>query len=194
MGLSMQALPLSLQRYPVNQGNSKQRSGSCQPLTILKCGYAKKKRDKMKLRLETLVEQSADEVWAGFDEDLFRQLAPPFPKLKVLHFDGSTTGKTVKAEINFFLFKQIWESIIVDHGENEDQIWFVDEGKQLPFFLRSWRHEHLILRKNSRAVIVDQIEYRSPLRVLDWLLYPSMWLQFAYRKPIYRRYFAVNRA
>ncbi len=143
----------------------------------------------MKLTLETRVASSPQDVWAGFNEALFVQLAPPFPRIRLLKFEGSTTGCLVEVEINFLLFRQVWQSLIVEQGETAEAIWFVDEGRQLPFFLRYWRHRHVISAENGGARILDDIEFRSPSRILDILLYPSLWLQFAYRRPIYRRVF-----
>lgn len=143
----------------------------------------------MKLKLVTHVSQPPQRVWQGFDERLFNKLAPPFPRAKLLRFDGSTTGDVVEVELQFGLFKQRWQSLIVEHGQDSQAFWFVDEGKQLPFFLKSWRHRHVIEAAGSGSNIVDDIEYRSPYFALDYMLWPAMWLQFAYRKPIYRREF-----
>lgn len=143
----------------------------------------------MRIRLATSVQMSPERVRAGFDESLFMRLAPPLPRLRLLRFDGCETGDLVEVEINFVFFKQRWRSTIVDHGSDGHECWFVDEGTQLPFFLRFWRHEHRIQTRAEGSLIVDDIEFRSPNRLMDWLLYPSLWLQFAYRRPIYRRVF-----
>ncbi len=148
----------------------------------------------MKLLLKTRVEQSPREVWSGFDESLFLKLAPPFPRTRLLKFEGSTTGCWVEVEINFVVFKQTWQSLIVAHEESEQTIWFIDEGRKLPFFLKYWRHRHLMEADGTGTIITDDIEYRSPTSIFDILLYPSLWLQFAYRKPIYRRVFARKKA
>lgn len=147
----------------------------------------------MKLLLKTNVKQPPDQVWAEFNEQLFKQLAPPFPRIRLLRFDGSTTGCTVEVELNFLLFRQIWQSEIIDHGVTEEEIWFVDRGSKLPFFLKFWLHRHRLLRishgTDSGTQIVDDIEYRTGSVILDYLMYPLMWAQFVYRGPIYRRAF-----
>ena len=94
----------------------------------------------MKLVLKTNVQQTPPEVWAGFSQSLFEKLAPPFPRIRLLRFDGSTTGCTVEVELNFVFFRQILQSDIIEHGETEDEIWFVDQGRRWPFFLKFWRH------------------------------------------------------
>lgn len=144
----------------------------------------------MKLLLKTPVQMAPQHVWAGFTQSLFERLAPPLPRIKLLRFDGSTTGCVVEVELNFILFKQTWCSDIIDHGQSDTEIWFVDQGSRLPFFLKYWHHQHRLQRHGEGTMIVDDIEYRSGAILLDWLLYPLMWMQFAYRKPIYRRAFS----
>ena len=157
----------------------------------------------MHLILKTKVSASVNNVWAGFDRALFDQLSPPFPPVDVVRFDGCLKGDVVHLRLNFLLFKQDWISAIVDQQSRQtagrtDEIFFIDEGTQLPFFLAYWRHRHLILRDDSTntpngpAIIVDDITFRTPFWLTDYLFYPLLWLQFAYRKPIYRRIFNKN--
>jgi ligand-binding SRPBCC domain-containing protein len=143
----------------------------------------------MKLILSSAVRMSPQRVWDGFDRNLFEKLAPPYPRIRLLRFDGSESGDIVEVELNFGFFKQIWQSLITEHGVSEDEIWFVDEGRRLPFFLRHWRHRHRLVRTDSGTRIVDEIEYRTPFYVFDYLMFPLLWTQFFYRKPIYRRVF-----
>jgi len=143
----------------------------------------------MQLHINTLVSQSISQVWAGFDEKLFAKLAPPFPPVRVLRFDGCLRGNIVKLELNFFLFKQQWTSLIAEQQATDNEIFFVDYGTKLPFFLSYWKHRHRIIKSGNQAIIADEIEFRTPSRITDYLFYPLLWLQFAYRKPIYKRIF-----
>ncbi len=143
----------------------------------------------MKLRIKTHVNQSASQVWKGFDETLFTKLAPPFPSVKLLQFDGSEKGDRVGLELNFILFKQKWISDIVDNGENEEMIFFIDKGVELPFFLKSWRHKHILKKGNPGSEIIDDIEYSTGTILTDLLMYPALLLQFLYRKPVYKKVF-----
>lgn len=150
----------------------------------------------MNILLKTPVRQPLPKVWAGFDRDLFERLAPPFPPVKVVRFDGCRKGDVVHLRLNFLLFKQDWISDIVDQQTHQsaglpDEIFFVDEGRKLPFFLRYWHHRHRLLHdaQTGGTIIIDDITFRTPSRLTDWLFYPLMWAQFAYRKPIYRRIF-----
>ena len=146
----------------------------------------------MHLIIKTKVEQDIQAVWENFNEDLFLKLNPPFPKVRLLRFDGSTTGDEVHLALNFLLFKQIWKSKITDHGISESEIYFVDEGIQLPGFFKYWKHRHRIVKDNTGTLIIDDITFRSPFKLLDLLLLPSLWLQFLYRKPVYKRFFSLK--
>ena len=145
----------------------------------------------MHVTLRTAVAQPPARVMAGFTRALFVALAPPFPRLRVLRFDGCNTGDQVEIELDTLVTRLRWTSLIVDNGQLPDGThFFVDEGRILPPPLRFWRHRHLIEPgPHGGSVIVDALEYRTASPLLDALLYPAMWAQFAWRKPIYRRWF-----
>ena len=145
----------------------------------------------MHLILRTAVAQPPAQVMAGFTRALFEALAPPFPRLRVLRFDGCRTGDHVDIELNTLVKRLRWTSLIVDDGQLPDGTqFFVDEGQELPPPLRYWRHRHLIEPgPGGTSVVVDNLEYRTASPLLDALLYPAMWAQFAWRQPIYRRWF-----
>ncbi|GAA4019773.1 hypothetical protein GCM10022408_37380 [Hymenobacter fastidiosus] len=131
------------------------------------------------------------QVLAGFTRELFLALAPPFPRLRLHRFDGCRTGDRVEIELITGPLHQRWTSLITDHGQRPDgTLYFVDEAQTAPAPLRYWRHRHLIEPgPHGGSVIVDAIEFRTASPLLDALLYPAMWAQFAWRKPIYRRWF-----
>lgn len=144
----------------------------------------------MKITIETPVNQDYLQVKEGFNEALFRKLSPPFPPVKLLRFDGSTEGDLVTLELNFIFFKQKWTSEITEDHTTEKEFYFIDRGITLPFFLKKWTHKHRIIKDGENSMIRDEIDYQAPFRVLTWLLYPAMLLQFAYRKPIYKKIFS----
>ncbi|GAA4357664.1 hypothetical protein GCM10023185_22570 [Hymenobacter saemangeumensis] len=148
----------------------------------------------MHLTLRTPVSQPPARVMAGFTRELFLALAPPFPPLTLLRFDGCRRGDVIEIELHVGPKRLRWTSLITDHGQLPDGThFFVDEGQELPPPLRFWRHRHLLEPGPAGgSVIVDEIEYRSASPLLDAVLYPLMWAQFAWRKPIYRRWFSVN--
>lgn len=144
---------------------------------------------RMRIEIETHVEQSALEVWEGFTKELFEALSPPFPKATLLQYDGNQKGDIVAIELNFLLFKNKWVSLISDNQTTETGYFFIDEGKELPFFLSKWKHKHIINKSGEGAAIIDQIEFKSPL---GWLMYPFIYLQFLQRKPLYKKIFSKN--
>lgn len=145
----------------------------------------------MRITLKTAVVQLPAEVMASFTQALFMDLAPPYPRLRVLRFDGCRTGDEVHIELDTLVKRLPWTSLIVADGQESDgTLFFVDEGQVLPPPLRYWRHRHLIQPgPHGGSTIIDDLEYRTASRLLDALLYPAMWAQFAWRRPVYRRWF-----
>lgn len=143
----------------------------------------------MKITIETQVDQGYLEVRSGFGEALFKKLSPPVPPVKVLRFDGLENGDLVILELNFIFFRQRWTSQITEAHTSDLEFYFVDEGVELPFFLKRWKHKHRVISTGTRSVIRDEIEFEAPFRGLSFLLFPVLWLQFFYRRPIYRRHF-----
>ncbi|MEX2565626.1 MAG: hypothetical protein WD431_06770 [Cyclobacteriaceae bacterium] len=145
----------------------------------------------MKINITTEVDQNYLLVKGGFNEKLFSALQPPFPPVKLLRFDGSQKGDLVSLKLDFFLFSQIWTSEIIADNTMDGEFYFIDEGRKLPFFLGKWRHKHRIVKKEAqKSLIIDEIDFNAPNRILDFLLYPILYLQFYRRKPIYKKYFA----
>lgn len=144
----------------------------------------------MQIIIETNVEQNYLSVKEGFNEQLFKKLAPPFPPVKLLQFDGSKKGDVVSLELNFIFFKQKWTSDIIADETNEQEYYFIDKGVELPFFLKEWEHKHRIINNGQGSIIRDEITYKGPFGLFTVLLYPALYLQFLYRKPIYRKIFS----
>lgn len=143
----------------------------------------------MRIHLKTAVQQDYISVFNAFDEQLFRRLSPPYPRLKLLRFDGSMPGDVVEVELQTSLKSFRWTSLITEREVTDAEAYFVDQGQQLPPPLRYWHHRHLVTRSGSGAVIHDIITYSTGVKVLDLLLYPLMLAQFSMRKPMYRKVF-----
>lgn len=145
----------------------------------------------MRILLTTTVNGNYKAVFERFDSRLFLALKPPGIRLNLLRFDGCKQGDFVHLELmplGIKALKQEWVAYICENGESDEAVWFVDEGRNLPFFISSWRHTHSIRRlSEAQSEIVDDISFSSPL---GWLAYPLMYVQFWLRKPIYRRYFS----
>ena len=140
----------------------------------------------MQFQIKTEVQQDYQSVFMGFDRKLFLALNPPLMPLKLLRFDGCKTGDEVHLELAFGLK---WVSLVTDFQEREDEIFFIDQGVQLPFFLTHWRHKHRIIKNGTGSILIDDIIYRSSSKIMDYLLYPFLWTQFKYRSPVYRKLF-----
>ncbi|MFY0599832.1 MAG: hypothetical protein JXR03_09175 [Cyclobacteriaceae bacterium] len=143
----------------------------------------------MRIRVKTTVGQNVQSVKDRFSQDLFLALNPPFPKVDLLAFGGCKKGDVVSLKLYFPFFSQIWTSHITEDSASEDQWLFVDEGVELPFFLKKWKHNHIVEKSDKGSAIIDDIEFSSGLLLVDLILYPGLMAQFLYRKPIYRRWF-----
>jgi ligand-binding SRPBCC domain-containing protein len=145
----------------------------------------------MKLLLKTQVNANYKTVMNGFDLELFKALKPPLMSLLVERFDGCKVGDEVHLKVGIGLMYKEWVSLITDYQESEDQIYFTDEGKVLPFPLKSWKHNHRVIKLGPhKSEIQDDIEYSSGNRILDICMYPVLYLQFACRIPVYKKVFS----
>lgn len=143
----------------------------------------------MRLHLKTDVQEDYLTVLNAFDEQLFRKLAPPYPKLKLLRFDGSEPGDLVEIELQTGFKSFRWSSLITHREVTNSEAYFIDQGQVLPPPLRFWQHKHLVTKQGTGSTIHDIITYSTGFKILDLLMYPLMRMQFGMRKPIYRREF-----
>ena len=144
----------------------------------------------MNIKITTQVKADWKKVVAGFTKELFVKLNPPFPPVEVKQFDGCIKGDKVRLELNFLLFKQEWVSDIIESNESENGFSFIDVGAKLPFFLSSWKHHHIIeKREEGGSFIIDDIQYSTGTWFTDLLFYPVLYGQFLYRQPVYKKIF-----
>ncbi len=144
----------------------------------------------MKIYIKTAVAAPHTEVMKGFDRKLFEALSPPGTKVELIRFDGSNLGDIVHLRLKLLGFIEVdWISDIIEEGANQQEAYFIDQGTHLPFFLSFWRHRHLVINETEGSSIIDDIEFKAHNLILSLMLYPILYLQFAYRKPIYQRFF-----
>ena len=143
----------------------------------------------MNIVLKTKVTGNFKKVMNNFDKDLFMALAPPFPKIELKEFTGSQKGDRV--HIQFLApVNSEWVSDITEHGSNETEAWFVDEGTTLPFPLKYWKHKHIVRKVDENtSEIIDDITFSGVNGLVSILMWPALYIGFAQRKPIYRKYF-----
>ncbi len=144
----------------------------------------------MRITIKTRVEQDYRKVFQAFDIHLFMKLKPPLIGLNVLRFDGCKKGDEVHVEINILGFKQKWIALVTSQGEDEKEIFFIDEGVLLPKPLKYWKHTHKIENSIDSSIIIDDICYKSGNKIVDFLLFPAFFIQFYFRKPVYRSFFS----
>jgi ligand-binding SRPBCC domain-containing protein len=143
----------------------------------------------MRLVLRTQVKGNYKIVMEQFDRKLFEALTPKQGKMEIVEFTGSKKGDRV--HLRFLSpIKADWVSLITEDGVNEQEAYFVDEGTELPFPLRYWKHRHVVERlTEDTCIIVDDIQYKGPNAVVTALMYPALWAAFYPRKSVYRSYF-----
>ncbi len=138
----------------------------------------------MKFAIHTPIQNNYKDTFSKFNLDLFKALKPPLTSLIVERFDGCKKGDEVHLIVN----GQKWVSHITDDFENDHELTFVDTGVVTPFPIVFWVHHHRILKKGlDSCEIVDDIEFKTPLYVLDLLLYFPFKIMFSLRKPVYKR-------
>ncbi|MEM6632109.1 MAG: hypothetical protein AAF694_20700 [Bacteroidota bacterium] len=144
----------------------------------------------MKICIRTPVTESPMDVLERFDRTLFEALTPPGAQVELIRFDGSKMGDIVHLRLKLLGFiEQDWISDIIEDGSTEERAYFIDQGTQLPFFLTFWKHKHIVEKAEWGSTIVDDIEFKTPLWLPSFLLYPVLYAQFAFRKPIYQKFF-----
>ena len=146
----------------------------------------------MNIELTTEVPGNFVDVMAHFDRDLFEALKPKHADMEIVEFTGSKTGD--KVHIRFHQpFKMEWISAITDHGKDENEAYFIDEGIQLPPGLSYWKHKHIVRKINpTTSEIIDNITFKGPNILVSLLLYPAIYLGFLPRKKIYKKYFGAR--
>ena len=144
----------------------------------------------MNIKLKTRVNGHYLEVMKRFNRKLFEALLPPIGKTEIVEFTGSKKGDVV--HLRFISpIKAEWISDITDHGQDEEEAWFIDEGRVLPFGLKSWKHRHIVRKIDDQtSEIIDDITYQGSNTLLSALMYPGLWMSFFPRKPIYKKYFS----
>lgn len=108
--------------------------------------------------------------------------------MELLRFDGCKKGDEVHILIKK-PWKSKWISVITEESQNETEYRFVDEGKQLPFGMTYWKHEHIIRKRGEYCTIVDHIQYKTPFFIWSWILYPGLLLSFKPRNRLYKSFF-----
>ena len=146
----------------------------------------------MRFQILTPVKGNLRKVFAGFDHNLLLQLTPPGVKMELLRFDApDKPGGRIQLRITLLgMIRQEWTNEFPEYALSDAECHFVDVGVVMPFPIKMWRHDHRVLSDGpNRAIINDDVSFKTGFFLMDFLLYPILWLQFRYRRPIYRRIF-----
>ena len=143
----------------------------------------------MRVTIETTVNGNYKDIMSRFDRKLFEALKPKNAEMEIVEFTGSKKGDRVYLRFHKPM-KAEWISLITEHGENNREAWFVDEGTKLPFPLTYWKHKHVVRKINDdSSLIIDDISFEAKNFLLTALLRPAIYFGFAPRKKVYRKYF-----
>lgn len=129
-----------------------------------------------------------------FNEALFYSLTPVFPPVRLLKYEGEQPGDTVAVQLWFFGLWLTWETIITERSESDEETYFVDESTLLPWFLKSWRHKHIIQKQGEGTLIIDQVNFEPVSYMPAWFLKLGIRKQFLRRRPLYQKYFEDKKA
>ena len=143
----------------------------------------------MKIHIITPIKNDMQSTFNKFDRDLFQYLTPPLLSLKIERFDGCQTGDQFHLHLELGPLKQKWIGKVIDNKCDEKECYFIDEGVELPSPLKAWKHIHRVVKLNEdHCQIEDDISYSTGNKIMDYAIYPVMYLQFKARSPAYQKY------
>lgn len=130
---------------------------------------------------------SPQQIIEVFDFDLLRELSPPLMKPHALIYEGNRPGSRIHFRLATPSGVKNWIGKIDGYGESENEIWFSDEGIEIPFGIKTWKHKHRLMKTDYGTIIRDEVEveFIRPWTALFKL--PGIWLQFIYRKTLYEK-------
>lgn len=119
---------------------------------------------------ESVIEASPERVFAFHQlPNAFERLVPPWEKVKILQkADISDIGSRTIIESKLFGFFRVrW---VAEHTRYDPPRMFEDVQISGPF--KSWRHRHIVLPFEDKAILRDEIEFEPPLSVFGKTVAP----------------------
>jgi ligand-binding SRPBCC domain-containing protein len=142
----------------------------------------------MRLYFKTSLDEPFLKVTAGFGRSLFEKLNPPWARADIERFDGCKKGDEVHLNLHLMGTSQKWVSLMTDDFIGQEEWFFVDEGKILPWPIKQWRHKHSVIKiSETQSEIIDDIYYSAG--PFSALIYPALWATFMIRPERYRQFF-----
>lgn len=142
----------------------------------------------MKINVQTFIETEEDlsVIFKLFNKDMFYYLTKNAP-VNPIRYDGDDVGAEIHLQLTF-PWKDEWISVITEKSEKEDICYFIDEGKKLPFNIKSWQHKHIVRKTDKGVIIEDDITFKGANWLLDRFWWLSFMPQFLARKGQYKKY------
>lgn len=147
----------------------------------------------IEVKVITRVDNRFAEVRRLFSQSLLEKLNPPFPVARIVRYDGESVNDEVWISLHFILFKQVWKSRIISNEEHSQHFFFVDQGEQLPFFLKSWQHTHGLRSVNHgrSTEIIDALRFTTPWWLPEFIAKPLFTGLMRYRRPLYQKHLGL---
>lgn len=143
----------------------------------------------MKITTSSTIKSTFQDVAEGFNEELFRFLLPPENIAKLIRYDGEKPGSIVHIRF-YFPWKSNWISKVTESEKHANEYIFIDKGLDLPFGLKHWKHQHKLIKINNEStLIVDEIDFSTGYKLLNYIIYPFLYFSFEPRKKLYKKYF-----
>lgn len=126
-------------------------------------------------------------VYGVFNDRLLTALSPPLAKPLTKQYGGNRPGDRLHFVLRTPLGAKDWTGQVTEESRTESEIYFVDEGHQMPFGITRWKHKHRLIKTSFGTQIRDEVQFDAKNSLLAVFLFPAIWLQFLYRKPLYEK-------
>lgn len=130
---------------------------------------------------------SPREAYSVFTDQLLTTLSPPFAKPVTRLYEGNRPGHRLHFILHTPLGAKTWTGKVTEEQVSEAEIYFIDEGAEMPFGLTYWRHKHRLIKTNEGTRIRDEVQFETKNSFLAFFLFPVLWFQLLYRKPMYEK-------
>ncbi|WP_018921387.1 SRPBCC family protein [Salsuginibacillus kocurii] len=108
----------------------------------------------------TDIEAPLEEAWDFFTQPKNIERVQSFQNLKIESSPYVTEGEDLHVALSVGGIKTKWISEVT---KVEPKRRFIDEGKDLPYPLEYWYHEHLFTEADEKTIMVDRIIYEAKL-------------------------------
>ena len=108
--------------------------------------------------------------------------------IKIIEWSGIEVGKIAYFKLWFFG----WRNFKVAHTEyqaDDNHLFFVDEGIDLPLGISSWKHNHRVIKDKNNTIIEDSLSFSHVNNYMGYILFPILIFPILIRKILYRIYF-----